>query len=193
MLISRDTVRVGASFAPARAPARHIVGTLMRPIHVPMIVLGLLLAATGCSGGGRGPAEPPAAADAPTVEQSATPPTPEPSLPVGTAQPVDSSAGSGIEGLTMVDGRCPVETDPPSCPAKPISARITVTIAGTDTVVAEATSGADGAFRMALPPGRYMLRAVNHTGAAYPRSSPVEVVVGPRYATVLITFNTGLQ
>jgi predicted small lipoprotein YifL len=72
MLISHDPVRVGASFAPTRAPTRRILGIEMR--RVPMIVLGLLLATTGCTSGGPMPVEPPAAPDAPTAEQSVTPP-----------------------------------------------------------------------------------------------------------------------
>ena len=94
----------------------------------------------------------------------------------------------------MVDGGCPVEIEGSPCPARPLSARITAINTATGVAEAVTTSDASGRFRIALPPGPYRLSAVNLTGAVYPRSSPVDVVVVEgRYIQVTVQFDSGIQ
>jgi hypothetical protein len=94
----------------------------------------------------------------------------------------------------MVDGGCPVEREGSPCPPKPISASITVVLAPTGALVAAATSGADGQFRIVLPPGSYVLHAANRTGGPYPRSSPVDVEIrAGAYTTITVSFDSGIQ
>ncbi len=94
----------------------------------------------------------------------------------------------------MVDGGCPVEIEASPCPQKPVSARITVVLASSGAIVTVVTSDADGRFRIALPAGSYALHAVNLTGAPYPRSSPVNLVVqSGSYTTVTVLFDSGIQ
>ena len=99
---------------------------------------------------------------------------------------------SGIEGRTMVDGGCPVEYEASPCPAKPISAEITASAGG--RVIARVTSDADGRFRISLPPGSYVVHAINLSGGLYPRSAPVNVTVrSGRYTAVAVSFDSGIQ
>ena len=94
----------------------------------------------------------------------------------------------------MDDGGCPVVIEGSPCPARPVRARITAVNAATGVAAAVTTSDADGHFRIALPPGRYRLEAVNLAGSVYPRSSPVDVVVDEgRYTVVFIAFDSGVQ
>ena len=66
----------------------------------------------------------------------------------------------------MVDGGCPPAKDASPCPDKPVPARITVTRADSSEQVTEVTSGQDGAFRIPLPAGHYVLHPANLTGRA---------------------------
>jgi len=94
----------------------------------------------------------------------------------------------------MVDGGCPVEIEASPCPQRPLSARITIALAGTGAVVTTVVSDAEGRFRVGLSPGSYVLNAVNLTGAPYPRSSPVDVVVySGSYTSVTVSFDSGIQ
>lgn len=160
------------------------------------VLSGLVLATAmliGCSTDGPRLAAPsqtaaPATPPSPSSTALASPTTtPSPSVATRTSH-------SGIEGRTLVDGGCPVEIERSPCPPKPISARVTAVHAATGVDVASATSGADGRFRIELEPGRYWLKATNLTGAPFPRSSPVPVVVdSARYATVTVAFDSGIQ
>jgi hypothetical protein len=94
----------------------------------------------------------------------------------------------------MVDGGCPVEHEASPCPEKPVAARITVVLAATGMVLTVVISEADGRFRVGLPPGSYVLNAVNLTGAPYPRSNPVDVVVhSGAYTDITVSFDSGIQ
>jgi hypothetical protein len=148
----------------------------MRSIR--LLTAGILALATmaGCSV--PGPAAP--------SESNASPTQPTP--------PPAAQSESGVAGRTMVDGGCPVEVEGSPCPQKPISARITVVLSSSGAIVTVVTSDAEGQFRIGLPAGSYALHAVNLTGAPYPRSSPVNVVVeSGSYVTVTVLFDSGIQ
>jgi hypothetical protein len=83
--------------------------------------------------------------------------------------------GSGIEGRVTIGPQCPVEQMGSPCPDAPFAALVTVTAHG-DTV-AEATSGSDGRFRIALEPGTYTVVAGPPGGAGIAIGTPIDVVV----------------
>ncbi|OLZ70463.1 hypothetical protein AV521_15155 [Streptomyces sp. IMTB 2501] len=104
------------------------------------------------------------------------------------------ASGSGIEGRTTVDGGCPVIRVHSPCPDRPLSARLTITGGDPERTVAETTSGADGHFRVSLPPGTYTVHPVNLTGAVAPIAQPTNVrVTGGRFTTVVISFDSGIR
>lgn len=109
-------------------------------------------------------------------------------------QPTRGPTESGIEGHTMVDGGCPPAKDTSPCPDKPVPARITVTRADSSEQVVEVTSGSDGAFRIPLPAGHYVLHPANLTGNLLPAAQPLDVEVHPdRYTTVTVSFDSGIR
>jgi hypothetical protein len=94
----------------------------------------------------------------------------------------------------MVDGGCPILRDNTPCPAKPLPAKLTIARRGAAAVVATATSDINGHFRIALPPGDYVLRPTNLAGGLYPAASPMDVVVrAGRYTTITVSFDSGIR
>lgn len=136
------------------------------------------------------------AASTPSASTMTLPPAgarPPPGVTPSTPAPAAVSA-SGIAGRTMVDGGCPVYFDETPCPPQPMSARIIVRVAGAGRTIADVVSDADGRFRLEVPPGGYVLQAVNLTGGPFPRSAPVDVTVrSGSYTTVTVTFDSGIQ
>ncbi|WP_439657582.1 hypothetical protein ACSHWB_35040 [Lentzea sp. HUAS TT2] len=115
-------------------------------------------------------------------------------LAVGCGQEPAAPRDSGVEGVAMVDGGCPPARDAPPCPDKPLSARITVTRAGSDEDVVVVDSGEDGRFRIALAPGDYTLRPANLAGTPLPIAQPIDVhVVANRFSTVEVSFDSGVR
>ncbi len=101
---------------------------------------------------------------------------------------------SGIDGRTMVDAGCPMARNASPCPDKPLAAKLTVTRAGSARTVATATSDSRGYFRIPLPPGEYVLRPDNLTGAVVPIAQPLTVtVVAGRFTTITISFDSGIR
>ena len=73
---------------------------------------------------------------------------------------------SGVTGQVLLGPRCPVEMAGDPCPDQPAAgARVTVTVqlAGElnpdGEVVARTTTDAEGRYRVAVPPGRYVVTA----------------------------------
>jgi hypothetical protein len=177
------------------------------PVQEGMRAATLLLAAlavlAGCaapspggpatSSGGAAPARAisPAGSGGP-VPATTGPDRPESPGPV--PAPPTPPAGTGVTGVTVVDAGCPVSRPDPVCADRPIPARLTVVDTRTGAVVATLTTGTDGVFRVALPPGTYELRPANLSGAALPRPIPVTVVVpAGRYVTQNVRFDTGIR
>jgi hypothetical protein len=84
----------------------------------------------------------------------------------GAQDPGAAAGPSGVAGRVHLGPQCPVETEGDPCEDKPAaSARVTVAtqLAGDPhaggEVVARTTTDADGTFRVAVPPGTYVVTA----------------------------------
>jgi Carboxypeptidase regulatory-like domain len=114
--------------------------------------------------------------------------------PLTSAPPGSQVPDSGIAGITVVDGGCPVVRLDSPCPDRPLRAVLVVVSASTGTQVASMTSDQDGRFRLALPPGRYVIRPESIDRARLPRAAPVTVDVPPgRFISVTIRFDSGIR
>jgi hypothetical protein len=146
-------------------------------------------AATGGTNASRRPASPAAtptaAAGSPAPSVSAGPSV------AGALSPKPPASGTGIAGITILSGNCPVLTEQP-CFDRPVPARLSVTDTATGAVVASVSSGGDGQFSVATQPGRFTVRAVD-MGGAPPRgfTSVTVTVEAGRYTTVTLTFAAG--
>ncbi len=98
--------------------------------------------------------------------------------------------GSGVRGIVLIGPTCPVERADQPCPDLPFELRIRVLRA--HLLVARTRSGPDGHFRVALPPGLYVLAPV--LGPGPPSAPPVAVRVRPhRFAFVTIRVDSGIR
>lgn len=102
---------------------------------------------------------------------------------------------SGVEGIVLAGPTCPVERADSPCPDQPAEAEIQVTDPDTQEVILVARSGADGRFRIPLPPGEYVLLALPARPAGPPVSSkpePVTVRAG-RFTEITLRIDTGIR
>jgi len=176
--------------------------TVMRS-HIPLAVAAAALILLGGCGAGRSTG--PAGASAPATARSVGTGTASPGTvgPTGSGAPVATpiqppnvppGSGTGIAGVVVVVGGCPVERAEPPCPERPLSVRLIITDAATNATVASVTSDADGIFRVAVAPGRYVIRSATPTGPLVSRGVPVSVdVQANRYASVKVQFRSGIQ
>jgi hypothetical protein len=105
-----------------------------------------------------------------------------------------TTSASGITGVAVVDGGCPVVRQDSPCPDRPLLARLTVTEAASGIVVVSAETDPAGHFRIPLPPGEYTVRATNPSGAPLPRAAPVSATIASgRYTTLTIRFDSGIR
>jgi hypothetical protein len=143
--------------------------------------------------GSAGPAvSTPAAGDATSTGTASS----APGGPVsgGGAGTTTMPTGSGITGVTVVDGGCPVVRLDSPCPDRPIQAHLTVTDTSTGTLAATVDSDQAGHFRIPLPPGQYLVRPANPTGAQLPRAAPVTTTVRTgQFTTLTIRFDSGVR
>jgi hypothetical protein len=115
------------------------------------------------------------------------------SAPAGSTSTA-SLPDSGIQGRTMVDAGSPMVYGRTPSPDRPLSARLTVTGEHDARSVAEATSDADGRFRIPLPPGTYVLHPANLTGSVVPAATPMTVTVAPgAFTSVTVSFDSGVR
>ncbi len=101
---------------------------------------------------------------------------------------------SGIRGVTVVDGGCPVIREGSPCPDRPIAAHLIVTASASRAVVERVDTDARGRFRVLLVPGRYVVRAANMTGAIMPAVGEVDVTVtAARIGFLVIHFDSCIR
>lgn len=172
--------------------------------------LALALGACGASGPpGVQTGTPSATAGTPTTVSATavygTPPAPEASgtatRPETTPAPSASAVPgeSGVEGVVLAGPTCPVERIDSPCPDRPVSLTLgfyTATHSTPAVPVATATSDAGGRFRLALPPGTYIVqRACGPQNCAqFPSVKPVMVEVqAGRFTNLTVNADTGIR
>ena len=132
----------------------------------------------------------------PAAEASGTATRPE-TTPAPSASAIPGE--SGVEGVVLAGPTCPVERIDSPCPDRPVSLTLgfyTATHSTPASPVATTTSGADGQFRVALPPGTYVVqRACGPQNCTqFPSLRPVMVEVRPGgYIRVTLQADTGIR
>ncbi|MBI4259066.1 MAG: hypothetical protein HY658_00735 [Actinobacteria bacterium] len=118
----------------------------------------------------------------------------DPSPPADGGSPT-ADGRSGIEGVVLVGPQCPVVQEGSPCPDEPYSAEIRILDQGTQELVETVVSGSDGRFRVALPPGSYLLDPQRpDPSAPFPIAGPIPVtVVEGEYTSVTISYDTGIR
>jgi cytoskeletal protein RodZ len=109
--------------------------------------------------------------------------------------PTPSPQGTGtLIGSVTLSPTCPVEriSPDPQCAPKPYVTTVKVLRSGSTTVLATATTQADGSFTFTLAPGSYVIQA---TGAAVaPTCSPITTqITKGASTTVSISCDTGIR
>jgi len=178
---------------------------MMRMPICALIAVCALLAAACSSGGAPAPTRTPAPWMTSTAGTAPSSPTPGRSATPSGATPTPTAVGatgdSGIEGVVLAGPTCPVERIDSPCPDRPVSIPIAVYYfrAAQASPLAVVVSDDAGRFRVALPPGRYVLAgapcAPGAGCAPLPRlgaSPPVDVRPGG-YTEVTLTADTGIR
>jgi hypothetical protein len=105
-----------------------------------------------------------------------------------------ADSASGVRGQVLLGPTCPVVQEGSPCPDEPVE-DVVVRVLGSDgETVAEATSGSDGRFELALPPGRYSLEAVVGPDGPGMFAKPVEVTVSAgTFVDVVVPVDSGIR
>ncbi len=102
---------------------------------------------------------------------------------------------SSISGLATAGPICPVEKNPPdpSCAPRPVVGATVVIRNASGAVIAQLSTGPDGAFFADLEPGRYTVEALPADGLlGTPGPQPVTVEAGST-AMVQLDYDTGIR
>jgi hypothetical protein len=116
-----------------------------------------------------------------------------PPVPAGVPGPGGGPGVPGIHGVATAGPVCPVvRPDDPACADRPVAGATIHVIDATGTEVALLETDASGGFTVALPAGRYQLRADPVEGLMG-APAPVDVTVEAAMVTVALPFDTGIR
>ena len=101
---------------------------------------------------------------------------------------------SGIDGTVTIGPTCPESQDSASCPRQPYEAKLVIREAETEREVATVQSGADGVFRVELPPGEYVVEPDSPSQFVPPYADPQNVTVQEgQFTTIEIFYDSGIR
>ncbi len=102
---------------------------------------------------------------------------------------------SGIEGQALLGPMCPVVQEDTPCPDEPLQAIVVVWDAERTESIGTFVADGLGHFRLALPPGDYLLEPEPpDPDKPFPAASPLEVTVMPdSWTTITIQYDTGIR
>ena len=103
--------------------------------------------------------------------------------------PVTGHSGL-VAGYVLTAPVCPVERVGQQCPPRPVPSATVVALDG-DGVRGSTLTDTAGAFRLALPDGRYVIRATNVGGYASTASEAVLVSDNP--VQITLTVDSGIR
>ena len=103
-------------------------------------------------------------------------------------------SASGIEGTVTIGPITPAIQDGDSSGHRPYETTLVVKEAGSGRQAATVDSGADGAFRIELPPGEYVIEPASRNQLVPPYADPQEVtVVEGEFTVIEIMFDSGIR
>lgn len=114
----------------------------------------------------------------------------------GCASPAATGApDTGIAGIATAGPVCPVERNPPdpSCAPRPVAGATIVIRDGSGAQVAVAISGADGAYRVAVPPGEYVVDAQPVQGLLGTAPKQAATVEAGAMTDIPLDYDTGIR
>ena len=103
-----------------------------------------------------------------------------------------ATSGTGVRGTAHVGPTCPVETSPPdpACADRAYAGHFVVETVGGNRV-AEFTTGSDGRYSVALPPGSYQVRL--RDGNAMPSMAPQPFTVRDGWSLLDLALDSGIR
>jgi hypothetical protein len=112
----------------------------------------------------------------------------------------DGGVSTTVPGIFAVSGYahagpvCPVETTPPDplCEDRAVAGAVIRVLASDGSVVAEATTEADGTFTVGLPAGEYTIVAQPVDGLLG-TPAPIELTVVGEVSGVDLAYDTGIR
>ena len=114
---------------------------------------------------------------------------------VACAPSASNAPGSGVSGIAVAGPMCPVVTDPPQsgCNARPVEGAELVIVDEGGDQAATVTTGADGRFTVALPPGSYRLQPQPVEGLMGTAQELTFTVSSGEPADLTISYDTGIR
>lgn len=104
----------------------------------------------------------------------------------------EAAPDSGVEGHVWVGPTCPVVQEGLECPDAPLEADMEI-VASSGRVVARSRSAEDGAYRIPLAAGSYVLTPLpGEAGLPFASPIPFEVPQG-EWVTLDITYDSGIR
>ena len=157
---------------------------------ISLVMIGATILVAGCSAVHvAGASTSPSPSESPTPSTSTSAPASSSAAPSASA-----SVKTGIRGTATAGPVCPVERVPPDagCAPRPVIGA-TVDVRDADgKQVAQAHTGSDGTFLVAVPPGTYTVSAEATTGIMHaPAAQSVTVTDG--VALVELRYDTGIR
>ncbi|MBI3654473.1 MAG: carboxypeptidase regulatory-like domain-containing protein [Acidobacteria bacterium] len=115
----------------------------------------------------------------------------------GGRKPVETpkQSVSGIEGQTVIGPTRPhINVGDPTPDVAPFQATLLLLTASDHQEVKRLETGSDGRFRVALPPGEYLIRPIGGQTRMSPRANEQTVrVVAGQFTRITITFDSGMR
>ena len=127
------------------------------------------------------------------VACSSDPPSASVDAPTEDSNEPPASQESGVEGLVLIGPTCPAAQSGTECLDQPFEANLTILDLDGEEV-AQGKSGADGIYRISLPPGEYVLVPEQPIPDIPPFASPIEFEVEPgEYVELDILYDSGVR
>jgi hypothetical protein len=105
--------------------------------------------------------------------------------------PTPTPTDSGIEGRVLIGPMCPVVQAGTECPDQPYQATLMVLRPNGQEVMRFETDK-DGRFRVALPPGEYILHPESHNVMPFAAEQTFTVSPG-EFTQVIVNYDSGIR
>jgi hypothetical protein len=106
---------------------------------------------------------------------------------------IPTPTDSGVSGQALMGPMCPVMFEGQDCPDRPFQATLTVLDRSGKQLVQFQTDE-DGAFRVPLAPGEYILQPETPEGMPYPFGDRQDFSVLPgQFTSIIVSYDSGIR